>query len=337
MTCADAPIMDSVKLAITSVTYDEDNMIVEMPTSVEPLEEVTTRIVWDQPMSEGDIYHGVFWLGTSAELNKNIGAVRVNMRRGTDDVLISEPTVVNDKMSLAIDVSGNSTSEAREYSFSMELAEDVTVDMIVKEVSISGVSMQMSVSEDSIVDYTVNDNLVSWTQTQLPGASKISFSIILDTSEINGTVDATPMVESMVNTSEKPEYSSPNTPVFIEGRPVFSASASLSTVKEGEPVTLSATVVDSVIESPELSYQWTQTSGPSASITGIGQSVTFNAPEVSSDQTLTFSLVGHNGSKASAAESISVNVESKSSGGSTNIAFLILTSLGLLLRRRKNK
>jgi len=337
MTCADAPIMDSVKLAITSVTYDEDNMMIEVPTSVEPLEEVTTRIAWDQAMSEGDIYHGVFWLGTSVELDKNIGAVRVNMLRGTNDVLISEPTLVNDKMSLTIELSANSTSESREYSFSMELAEAVTIDMFVKEVSISGVSMQMSASEESVVDYTVNDNLVSWTQTQQPGASKISFSIMLDTSDVNGTVDATPLIESMVNTSEEAEYSSPNVPVFIEGRPVFSASASLSTVKEGEPVTLSATVVDSVIENPALSYQWTQTSGPTASIMGTGQSVTFTAPEVSSDQTLTFSLVGSNGSKASAAESVSVNVESKSSGGSTNLALLMLTSLSLLLRRRKNK
>jgi len=84
-----------------------------------------------------------------------------------------------------------------------------------------------------------------------------------------------------------------------------------------------------------LSYQWTQTSGPSDSVAGTGQAVTFNAPEVSSDQNLTFAFVGSNGSKASATESVSVNVESKSSGGSTNTAFLILTSLGLLLRRRK--
>jgi subtilisin family serine protease len=333
----EAPVIDTVKLAVTNVAYDDDSMMIDVPSSVEPLEEIDARIVWDAAMTEGDIYYGVFSLGTSAELDTNIGTVKVNMLRGNDDVVISEPTVVNDKMSLSIDVSANSTSEAREYSFSMELAEAVAVDLIVKETSISGVSMQMSVSEDSAVDYTINDNVVSWVQTQASDASGISFSIILDTSEINGTVDATPMIESMVNTSDKAEYSSPNTPVFIEGRPVFSASTSVSTVKEGEPVTLSATVVDSVIDNPQLSYQWTQTSGPSASIMGTGQSVTFKAPEVSSDQTLTFSLVGSNGAKASAAENVSVNVESKSSGGSTNIAFLILSSLGLLLRRRRNK
>ena len=227
------------------------------------------------------------------------------------------------------------TSEEIKYDFNIELAENLTVDMIFKEVAVSGVSMKMRISDENIVDYAIEGNVVSLSQSQVPDSSAVEFRVILDTSAINGTVDATPMVESKVNTSEEVEYSAPSEPVFIEGRPVFSTSTSLSTVKEGESVTLSATVVDAVIENPELSYQWTQTSGPSVSVAGTGQSVTFNAPEVSSDQTLTFSFVGSNGSKASVTESVSVNVESKSSGGSTNIVFLILTSLGLLIRRRK--
>lgn len=331
----EVPVMDTVKLAVTNVAYDDDSMMIDVPSSVEALEEIDTRIVWNGVMNEGDIYHGVFSLGTSSDVATNIGTVRVNMLRGEDDVRISEPSVDNDKMSLAIDVSGNNTSEERKYDFNMELAENVTVDMIFKEVAVSGVSMKMSISDENIVDYAIEGNVVSWSQSQVPDSSAVEFRVILDTSAINGTVDATPMVESKVNTSEEVEYSAPSEPVFIEGRPVFSTSTSLSTVKEGESVTLNATVVDAVIETPELSYQWTQTSGPSVSVAGAGQSVTFIAPEVSSDQTLTFSFVGSNGSKASATESVSVNVESKSSGGSTNIVFLILTSLGLLIRRRK--
>jgi hypothetical protein len=138
----------------------------------------------------------------------------------------------------------------------------------------------------------------------------------------------------MVNTSEKAEYSSPITPIFIEGRPVFTAKSSLSSVKEGKPITLTATVVDAVIENPELSYQWTQISGPSVSFSGTGSSVTFDAPKVSADQKIIFELVGSNGSKSSKAENISVNVENKSSGGSTNLIFLMFTALGVLLRRR---
>jgi subtilisin family serine protease len=332
---AEGPIMDTVKFTVTNVAHDDDSMIIDVPASVESLEEIDTRIVWNEAMAEGDIYHGVFSLGTTQELNTNIGTVRVNMLRGEDDVRISEPTVANDKMSLTIDVSSNSTSEAREYSFSMELAENVAVDLIVKETSVPGVSMQMSVNDDSTVDYTVNGNVVSWTQTQEPDAAKLIFSVVLDTSDVNGTVDVTPMVESMVNTSDVAEYSAPRDPIFIEGRPTFTATVSSAMVKEGKPVTLTATVVDAVIESPELSYQWTQTSGPAVSFSGTGSSVTFDAPKVSSDQQLTFEFVGSNGSKSSAAESVSLTVENKSSGGSTNIAFLILTSLGLLLRRRK--
>jgi len=139
----------------------------------------------------------------------------------------------------------------------------------------------------------------------------------------------------MVNTRNKSEYSSLRATIFIEGRPLFSASASISNVEEGKPITLSATVVYAVIENPELSYKWIQTSGPSVSFSGTGKSVTFDAPKVFSDQVLTFSLIGSNGSKESAAEIVSLTVGNKNSGGSTNLVFLILASLGLLLRRFK--
>lgn len=332
----DLPIMDSVKLAISNVATDGDNVTIDAPTSAAALEEVDVRIAWNETMTEGDIYHGVFSLGTSSELNKNIGSIKVNIRRGEDDVRISEPAVINDKMSLSIDVSSNNTSEDRKYDFSMELAESVTVDMIVKEVSVDGVVRLMSITDDSVVDYSIDENIVSWSQTQVANAPGLAFSIILDTSAVIGAVDATPMVESKVNTSEGVEYSSPIEPIFIEGRPIFTASADMTMVNEGEKISLNATVLDAVIDNPEITYLWTQTSGPAVSFNGKSQSVTFDAPKVQYDAKLTFDLVGSNGSKSSSATTISVTVKNKSSGGSTGWVLLVLSALGLMNRKRKN-
>ncbi len=336
ITCAEAPVMDNVKLAITNVTYDKDNMVVEAPSSVEPLEAVDTRIKWKQQMSEGDIYHGVFWLGTSAELDKNIGTVRVNMLRGGDDIKVAKPKVNDDKMHFDIDVASNNTSEVRVYDFTVELAEGTSVDLVIVDTVVEGATMSFSASSNNI-DYVVNGNTLTWSHSQAIGASAVTFTTILDTSEVSGLVDATPVIESSVSSSEEADVVSPE-PVFVEGRPVFTATAAESKVAEGKPVTLTASVVDAVIENPELSYQWTQVSGPSVTFSNSGQSISFDAPNVSSDEVISFELVGSNGSKSSAPAPVSVEIENneKSSGGSTNLAFLLLAAFGVLLRRRNN-
>lgn len=328
----DLPIMDSVKLAITNVQVDSDNMAIEAPSSVEPLQDVETRVVWNETMMEGDIYHGVFWLGTSAELDKNIGSVRVNVRRGEDDVKILEPTIAGDKMTVAIDVSGNHTGEDRSYNFSMELADGVIVDTLIGEASTNVSSMRMSTTD---VDYTLDGNVLSWVHVQTDGAAKQTFSLVIDTANVSGMQDTTPVIESSVNTSTESETSAPQQPVFVEGRPVFSASASSSSVKEGESITLTATVVDAVIDSPELSYQWTQVSGPTASFTGHGSSITFEAPSVKSDETIRFELVGSNGTKSSLPAEVSVNVENKSSGGTFAWLLTLLAGVRFFGRNKK--
>ena len=281
-------------------------------------------------MSEDDIYHGVFWLGTSAELNKNIGSVKVNMRRGEDDVQVSTPSVNGDKLTFAVNVANNNSGEERVYDFSVELAEGVNVDLLFSDSSTAVTNMAMSASD---IEYSFEGNVLTWQHTQAVDAPSVAFSLVLDTASVVGMVDATPVIESKVGSSDEIETSVTES-IFIEGRPTFSASASMTLVKEGEPVTLTATIIDAVIENPELSYLWTQTSGPSVSFSGTGSSITFDAPKVSYDQTLTFSLVGSNGSKTSATEGVSVNIENKSSGGGTGLGFLILTSLGLLRRSK---
>ncbi|WNC69922.1 S8 family serine peptidase [Thalassotalea nanhaiensis] len=336
MFCAEAPIMDNVKLSITNVKYDEDSMTVEAPTSVEPRAQVPTRVGWEQMMTEGDIYHGVFWLGTSAELNQNIGAVKVNMTRGQDDVTVSEPTIYGDKVAFTIKVSANASSEDRHYDFNMLLAEDVGIDLLISEQVVDGVQMAVGSTE---VEYAVSDNQVAWEHTQVSGANATEFSLVLNTISVVGMVDITPVIESEVNNSEQSKAVSKETvttsPVFIEGRPSFKANASVSTVKEGESITLSAEVIDAVLETPELSYNWTQVSGTTVSFNSTGQNVTFDAPKVSSDEVISFELIGSNGSKLSLPSPVSINVENKSSGGSTGLGFLVLTAFGLLLGRRK--
>ncbi|MEW6999323.1 S8 family serine peptidase [Colwelliaceae bacterium BS250] len=338
MECVDAaPIYDTVKLAVTEVTYDEDNLMVDIETSVESRAEVETRVKWsEEGMAEGDRYHGVFWLGTTPELNRNIGAVKVNMIRGEDDIKIEAPTVANNTISTRINIAPNNTAEERVYDFSFELAAGVTVESLVLDIATSSaMAMQMAAND---IEYTVTGNTLSWSHTQDIESPAATFTLVLNLADVTGITDITPVINSEVSTSDEViDITSAGGPVFFEGRPVFSATASDVSVKEGDETSISALVVDAVIENPAISYNWLQVSGPAVSLVGSGtNTISFKAPKVKSDSEIVFELVGSNGSKQSAPVAVAMTVENKpSDGGSTGLFILALSALGLVNRRRK--
>ena len=332
----EAPIYDSVKLAVTNVKYDDDSMMIEAPTSAEPRAEVPVRVKWaKEDMREGDLHHGVFWLGTTAELNQNIGPVRVEIARGEDDIQVSDLDINGSMLASDIQVRANTTGEPREYTFAYDLAPGVIVESIVADVQSEESSVMSMLMSTPDVEYTVENNRLVWSHTQEDGASPVMFSVVLDASAVTGMADVTPVVTAGVNTSDMEQVSSNESgePIFIEGRPVFSATASVASVKEGEMASISASVVDAVIANPEISYHWRQVSGPAASMNVNGSStLEFVAPSVGSTQTLVFELVGSNGSKESSPVQVSVNVEDTSSGGSTSFLLLMLMTFGLIRR-----
>lgn len=337
----EAPIFDSVKLAVTNVQYDDDSMQVKVADSVAPREELATRVKWDQSMLEGDLYHSVFWLGTNPDLPRNIGAVRVNMTRGADDVTVAQPRLDGDLLTSSIKIAANHSGEERTYQISISLAQDVSVASLIADDSPSVSTMQMATGD---VEYKFEGNVLSWTQTQQDGASAVTFTLVLDASEVTGLVDITPVVTTQVSTSENSVRAvSEGQTVMFEGRPVFQAVADKSTAKKGDVVRLTATPVDLVISDPEISYIWKQVSGTQVAIVGAGTAaISFTAPELKSAEEIVFELVGSNGSKQSAPVEISVNVEATieppveqgKSGGSMGFGLLLLSAAGLLRRRK---
>ena len=114
--------------------------------------------------------------------------------------------------------------------------------------------------------------------------------------------------------------------------PTVSPSGMTST--EGFVVTAKANGKDA--DGDELTYTWTQTSGPSVSFTNGGSSIVFTAPAGTNDYV--FSVVASDGRAESEAGSATIAVtakEEKSSGGSLGwLALVLLPFAGL---RRRNK
>lgn len=336
MECADAPIYDNVKVSVTNVAYDDETLNVNVPTAVAPREEVATRLEWDTMMEEGDLYHGVFWLGTSPELDKNVGSVRVNMTRGADDVSVSTPSVIDDKIAFTVKVAANNTGEDRDYDFKIDLAKGVDVDILFKDDVIDGMSQSMS---NANIDFTVEGNTLAWEHKQSDGSNAVTFNVVLDADKVEGMVDATPILTSLVSTSDTPQsinVAGDGQSIFIEGRPMVQAMTSTPLVKSKKDAQLSATLVDAVIENATMTYTWTQTAGPAVLLEGNGMNVTFRAPKAKDPTRLEFTLVASNGVKDSLPEVVTVDVEpSSKKGGSSGLGFLLLTAAGLMLGRRR--
>ncbi|MFB2654472.1 S8 family serine peptidase [Shewanella seohaensis] len=329
----EAPIYDKVKLAVTNVTYDDDSMQLDVADSVAPREELATRVKWDQIMNQGDMFHSVFWLGTTPELSRNIGAVRVNITRGEDDVKVTQPQLEGDMLTSRINLSANNSGEDRVYNFSVELAKNVSVASLISDATATPSLMQMATSD---IDYKIEGNVLSWVQTQKEGAPATQFTLVLDVSKVTGLVDITPVISTQVSTSGSSETAvSGSMPVIFEGRPVFKAAADKSSAKKGEQVHLSASPVDMVISDPTISYTWRQVAGTSVAIVGAGTAaISYTAPDVGSPEKVVFELVGSNGKKQSEPVQISVDIEPSKSGGSMGFVMLLLGGVGLIRQRR---
>ena len=115
------------------------------------------------------------------------------------------------------------------------------------------------------------------------------------------------------------------------------------TVDENAKVTLTSNATDA--DGDTLTYAWTQTGGPSVSLTGTDSSkLEFTAPKVNSDTELTFSLTVTDSDGASTGEiNYTVKVKNKGGGcsstggsvGSMAPLMALLAAMGLTRRRKK--
>jgi endonuclease I len=118
------------------------------------------------------------------------------------------------------------------------------------------------------------------------------------------------------------------------GTPPVIVLSGIMDVTSGETISISAADSHDA-ELDELSFDWSQLSGPSVSFTSNNASLTLIAPDVDSVTTLTFELAVSDG-KNTVSETIQVNVSpvaKSASGGST----MLLLFLSLLLLVRTNR
>ncbi len=115
------------------------------------------------------------------------------------------------------------------------------------------------------------------------------------------------------------------------------------TANESSTATLTATGVD--VDGDNLTYSWTQTSGPAMTVSGNTAAITVNVPAVTANSVATFSVVASDGKLSTAPATVTLNItdvpapvvapEKKSSGGSAGILSLLLLPLLWIRRSRR--
>lgn len=328
-------VEDYIKVAVTVVegTYDNEAdgaLKVKAPKVAYEDENFAVNVAWDFDMQEHDKVYGSFQISTTENLLGNLGRVKVNINRGQDDVRLSP--MAND---------ANDAKVAR-AGFTLTFAENNTGADITYDLSAELVK-GIEVTSFDADNYTLEDNLITWTYTHKSGASSKVLSLILDYANVGGYTDITPIVTSMLVDSKFDEHeqlAKATQPTMIIGSPVFSVEASSLFVMPGEEIVLIADLVDAAIDMPEITYQWQQVAGPEVTSTietslyTSTSSLTFTAPDSAKDG-ITFELVGSNGVRNSQPILTTVFVDSEETSSGGSMSYVCLLVLCVAITRRK--
>ncbi len=178
-----------------------------------------------------------------------------------------------------------------------------------------------------------NDDPLTYAWIQLSGPSvSITNSDSLSASFIASSPTADTDYVFQLTADDGTESMSDEVTISINPNQAPVVSVNNSSVNEGANFTFSATSSDN--EGDSLSYTWSQTGGPTVSLTNADSlTPSFTAPEVSSNTALTFELVANDGSLDSATATATITVndvpESSSGGGGGSLSLSALILLGL--------
>ncbi|NVJ60633.1 MAG: peptidase M36 [Gammaproteobacteria bacterium] len=173
----------------------------------------------------------------------------------------------------------------------------------------------------------------SWTQTSGPNVS-LENSDASSTSFVIPVVNQDSTFEFSVSVSDG--SSATSMPATVEVTDVNDAPevsiSGVDSITEGESFTLSSNVTD---DDTELTYQWQQVSGTSATIgSTTGASLSVESPSISEDETLVFELTVSDGETSTSTQK-SVAVTNRSSGGGS--LFWLVSGLLILCGFRSRK
>ncbi len=284
---------------------------------------------------------GMFAYTSSAEKIGTVAAI-------TNDLIIChtlqepdvEPVTYTFSATVADDYEGGSIGAMISSKLGDQEAETSTGNVEVEGAPVISVAQEASYQEGHAVvvdasastDPNGDDLTFTWAQVNGTGVefTASGAELSFDAPAVDG--DATVTFALTVTDGKFTETTNVDV-VIAEGNPVISISAPPA-AEEDSSVALNASGTTDP-NGDELTYTWAQLSGPVVQLSATnGAQVNFTAPDVTSDQVMTFSLVVSDGVNSSS-ETVTVKVSNKSGGGSFGWLIAALIPF-LMVRRRKH-
>ncbi len=325
-------VIDSVEMRYAIVTDQlaGNSLQTQAPSATSANEPFDIRVIYNLPNAQaGDEYFSVIEMGTRV-LGKNLGIIKVNIKRIEDDVSIdATPTrvIAGDTFPFSISIDSNPSNEARNYRIVLPLP----------------VGTQFGDFTTSHDGQLINNEII-WFVNKDAGADT---STILNVNATvlsgvqPGPIDLIVKSELIGQSFSELESAQVYRNIQVEGSPTLningSKNASLS-VAESKTLTLPLAITEP--NNDDISVSWRQNSGPSTEILKNNGSYTLAAPSVEVDTLLSYTLTvtDSNGNMDTAELSVTVNTIATSpsgSGGGGSLPIWILLLVPIAILRRK--
>ncbi|WNC73801.1 S8 family serine peptidase [Thalassotalea psychrophila] len=327
-------IIDDFKLAVSVITEDNDSLTVTAPKEVSREAEVAMKINWELDMDEGDKAYGIIKVSTAEAILDNVGTINVNLTRASDDVQLSLASNETEQTLAGFNIrfAENNTGQDRQYQMSVDLVAGSSVELLAFNASNNGQATNADLQD---VEFSQQGDTLTWSYNHPSGSAAKTALLMVNYADVQGYIDLTPTVYSVLDNADKGEISGIAEPVMVYARPVFVLAATEQLVDPGSTVTIVASVEDAVIDNAQIRYQWSQLQGPKVAFSKDQNSITFTVPDNADGKHFEFSLIGSNGVLESKITTINISVTGEDvNAGSSSLSMLFFTIIACCSRRK---
>ena len=312
---------DAYQLSISAIYKDEASLDENVTVSViedDASNEFALKFDWSFEQALTQTASGLLYLNAADGSNQ---AINFTLANGENDVQVQVPT------SLAAGEQVLQPGEANTISFTVPANTGATDKVYTLSAALPADHQASNISHDG----AVTGNILTWDITRKAGESNSSLEVSFDLIPRSAGSDFELVLTSTIGN----DVSSTSYNYGVDEVTPTAVISAPGSVVEQQNVTL--TGANSADENgDELSYVWQQTSGTAVSFDANAASISFTAPKVSSDETLSFSLTVSDANCNTSTETADVQIiNRRNSGGS--FGWLMLLATPLLFRRRMRK
>nr|WP_283104627.1 S8 family serine peptidase [Shewanella olleyana] len=290
-TSAPSNVEDDVTIEIAIIGKDDESVTVDFKPAVAGDEDIGLVLNWNKQLKSDTLYTTVLEIGTGVDVPDNVGLMPIELYRNASYVQSSidvETADTGDMVTLSIVLADNDTDMERTISVSTQLPTGLSINSDSHEGEVTG-------------------DMIAWEVVQAANEAGQTIVLAMDTASLVMSQELDFTVSHTMGDISNTETLAP---VMLEGIPVAlinGEEAVALTADASTTVTLSAEQSTAPNMDDELTYAWSQVSGPVVTFAdATAQSTEVTLPAVDADATAVVELTVSNGTKMAVAATATI-------------------------------